>query len=61
MPYCGRYGCGCCTCEDCGTYNGCICEVKKETELFIDEHREHRFEETPLGKAIEILEEWLYR
>jgi hypothetical protein len=56
LPYCGRYGCSCCTCKECGTYNGCVCEALKKRKKFIEDRSAS--EDPVIQQAIEIMEDF---
>lgn len=60
MPYCGRYGCGCCTCEDCGTYHGCVCDLKKRSADLVKKWDTGPIEDAEgfIEAAVEVLREW---
>jgi hypothetical protein len=55
MPYCGSYGCPCCTCEKCGTYNGCVCVAIEKRKKFVEDN--YGSEDPLIREAIEIMED----
>lgn len=55
---CSNIGCSCSYCEQCGNaHERCICELKKETEDFLNELAYE--DETRARQAERLLSRWL--
>ena len=61
MPYCGHYGCGCCTCEKCGQYNDCVCDLAKRSRDIVNKFGSDDAwfsEPEHIREMIDLLDDW---
>lgn len=57
MPYCGEVGCPCSTCQRCGTYDDCVCNLLKSTRDAIARYRRET-DLVDVHELIHMLDEW---